>query len=65
MSSYLPPSSQALSLAGKPAATIRRDHLIAVASGKGGVGKTFSLSLLAMRSPVAVIVFCCSMVIWA
>jgi flagellar biosynthesis protein FlhG len=41
MSSDLPPSSQALSLAGKPAATIRRDHLIAVASGKGGVGKTF------------------------
>ena len=41
MSSDLPSSSQALSLAGKPAATIRRDHLIAVASGNGGVGKTF------------------------
>ena len=47
MNSDLPPSSrppagaQTPSLAGRPAASAKRGRIIAVASGKGGVGKTF------------------------
>ena len=47
MNSELPPSSppptgeQAPSLAGRPVVTARRGRVVAVASGKGGVGKTF------------------------
>ena len=47
MNSELPPSSQppgtdqAPSLAGRPAVSARRGRIVAVASGKGGVGKTF------------------------
>lgn len=47
MNSELPPSSQppgdrqAPSLAGRPAVSSRRGRVVAVASGKGGVGKTF------------------------
>ena len=36
----LPPSQQPR-LAGRPAVSARRGRIIAVASGKGGVGKTF------------------------
>jgi flagellar biosynthesis protein FlhG len=59
MNSDFPPSPQGpsdpqgLSLAGRPAVSAKRGRIIAVASGKGGVGKTFfSITLshaLAMR----------------
>lgn len=41
MNSELPPGDQRPSLAGRPAISAKRGRIVAVASGKGGVGKTF------------------------
>lgn len=41
MNSDRPPAASTPSLAGRPAASARRGRIVAVASGKGGVGKTF------------------------